>query len=147
MAISIDSTMASYMATQAQNNASSAAADKLKNSVGNLSETTNPEEAKAAIKEFEKYFVEQMLKQMEEEFKDDKATFGQLTNLFMDQVNGKVAEQLIDQAGGRITQTLYEQMCRNYNIPLADSLKPPTPETVEDETVQEIAEESALKSE
>lgn len=129
MAISIDSTMANYMAAQATTT---------QNNLTNTPQATTPEEAKAAIKEFEKYFVEQMLKQMEEEFKDDKATFSQLTNMFMDQVNEKLADQLVDQSGSRLTQTLYEQMCRNYNIPLAEELKAPAVEEDNEAVVENV---------
>lgn len=129
MAISIDSTMANYMATQAT---------ATQKDLTKTSQATTPEEAKEAIKEFEKYFVEQMLKQMEEEFKDDKATFSQLTNMFMDQVNEKLADQLVDQSGSRLTQTLFEQMCRNYNIPLADDVKPGVVEEEKETIVENV---------
>ena len=72
---------------------------------------------KQAIKDFESYFVEQILKNVKESLKDDEnSSNAQLTDFFMEQVGEQLADQLVDQAGNRLTQTLYEQMCRNYNI-------------------------------
>lgn len=119
MGISIDSSMASYLTNQASAAKENNAANSVRNTVNNLGQNASEEEMKAAIKDFESYFVEQMLKNVEKEFEDDSATFSGLTNFFMGSVNEKLADQLVDGVGSRFTQTLYEQMCRNYNIPVA----------------------------
>ena len=75
------------------------------------------EEMKQAIKDFESYFVEQILKNVQESLKDDEdSSNAQLTEFFMGQVGEQLADKIVDQSGNRLTQTLYEQMCRNYNI-------------------------------
>ena len=59
----------------------------------------------------------EILKNVQESLKDDdESSNAQLTDFFMGQVSEKLADQMVDQVGDRMTQTLYEQMCRNYNI-------------------------------
>ena len=87
-------------------------------SVSSISENSSEEEMKQAIKDFESYFVEQILKNVQESLKDDEdSSNAQLTEYFMEQVGETIADKIVDQVGNRLTQTLYEQMCRNYNIP------------------------------
>ena len=70
-----------------------------------------------AIKDFESYFVEQILKNVQESLAgDEDSSNSQLTEYFMGQVNEQIADKITDQVGDRLTQTLYEQMCRNYGI-------------------------------
>lgn len=123
MSISINDSMYSYLSQTAQNANSSASAGAVNHAIGNISENSTEEEMKQAIKDFESYFVEQILKNVKESLKSDEdSSNSQLTDFFMEQVGQDLADQIVDQAGSRITQTLYEQMCRNYNIPMADEV-------------------------
>ena len=118
-------------ATNATNSANSAKTDSLKNSVNGLSSNSTDEELMEVLKDFESYFVEQMIKQMKETFTDEdeeSSMASQYTDTFMDYAIEDIADILLDEVGGNMTQQLFEQMKRNYNIP--------TVEAVEAETVQ-----------
>ena len=73
---------------------------------------------KGVIKDFESYFVEQMLKQVKDTFtsEDEDSTMSQYKDLYMDQAIEMVADEVVDQVGENLTQQLYEQMRRNLNI-------------------------------
>lgn len=107
-------------ATNAANNASSAKTDSLKNSVNSLSSNSTDEELMEVLKDFESYFIEQMIKQMKETFTDEdeeSSMASQYTDTFMDYAIEDVADLLLEEVGGNMTQQLFEQMKRNYNIP------------------------------
>ena len=117
MSISINDSMYNYLTQTAQNANKSASAGAVNNKIGNINENSSEEEMKQAIKDFESYFVEQILKNVQESLKDDEdSSNAQLTEFFMGQVGEQLADKIVDQSGNRLTQTLYEQMCRNYNI-------------------------------
>lgn len=127
----ITSMLSQTGATNATNNASTAKTDSLKNSVNGLSSNSSDEELMEVLKDFESYFIEQMIKQMKETFTDDdeeSSMVSQYTDTFMDYAIEDIADMLLEEVGGNMTQQLFEQMKRNYNIP--------TVEEVEAETVQ-----------
>ena len=75
------------------------------------------------LKDFESYFIEQMIKQMKETFTDDdkeSSVASQYTDTFMDYAIEDIADMLLEEVGGNMTQQLFEQMKRNYNIPIAE---------------------------
>ena len=75
------------------------------------------------LKDFESFFIEQILKEMKETFtNEDKesSVASQYTDTFMDYAIEDVADLLVDEIGGNMTQQLFEQMKRNYNIPTVD---------------------------
>lgn len=120
MSISINDNMYNYLTQTAQNANSSASAGAVNSAVNNINANSSEEEMKQAIKDFESYFVEQILKNVQESLKSEEdSTNAQLTEFFMGQVGEQLADQIVDQVGNRMTQTLYEQMCRNYSIPQA----------------------------
>ena len=86
--------------------------------LNNLSSESTEEELKGAIKDFESYFVEQMLKEVKESLKsdDEDSTMSQYQDYFMDTAIEQMADKLVDECGETLTQQLYEQMKRNYNI-------------------------------
>lgn len=90
-------------------------AQKKLDAVGSLE---GEEELKGAIKQFESYFVEHILKEYEDSVgfvpKGSAMGMSSLTDYFMGNMNQMLAEKLIEQSGGRFTDTLYAQMCRNY---------------------------------
>ena len=117
MSISINDNMYNYLTQTVQNANNSASAGAVNNKISSISENSSEEEMKQAIKDFESYFVEQILKNVQESLKDDEdSSNAQLTEFFMGQVGEQLADKIVDQSGNRLTQTLYEQMCRNYNI-------------------------------
>lgn len=117
--------------TNATTGANTAKANSIKNSANGLSSNSTDEELMEVLKDFESYFVEQMIKQMKETFTDDEdesSVASQYTDTFMDYAIEDIADMLLEEVGGSMTQQLFEQMKRNYNIP--------TVEGVEAETVQ-----------
>ena len=122
MSISINDNMYHYLTQTAQNANNSASAGAVNSAVSNINENSSEEEMKQAIKDFESYFVEQILKNVQESLKSDEdSSNAQLTEFFMGQVGEQLADQIVDQVGNRMTQTLYEHMCRNYHIPQAEN--------------------------
>ena len=57
--------------TTATNNAESSKTDSLKNSVNGLSSNSTDEELMGVLKDFESYFIEQILKEMKETFTNE----------------------------------------------------------------------------
>lgn len=116
MSISVNDSMLGYLTQTAKNADNSASAGAVNGSISSINENSSEEEMKQAIKDFESYFVEQILKNVQESLKDDDSSNAQMTEFFMGRVNEQIADKIVDQAGSRLTQTLYEQMCRNYHI-------------------------------
>lgn len=109
--------------TNATTSANTAKTDSLTNSVNGLSSNSSDEELMEVLKDFESYFIEQMIKQMKETFTDEdeeESMASQYTDTFMDYAIEDVADMLLEEVGGSMTQQLFEQMKRNYNIPIVD---------------------------
>ena len=105
----------------AQTQAGSAAAGSITSAASRLSSESSEEELKGVLKDFESYFVEQMLKEVKDSLtmsddEDSDSTMSQYKDLYMDQAIELVAVEVVDSLGGNVTQQLYEQMKRNYNI-------------------------------
>lgn len=109
--------------TGATNNATAAKTDSLKNSVNGLSSSSSEAELMEVLKDFESYFIEQMIKQMKETFTnedEESSVASQYTDTFMDYAIEDIADILLEEVGGNMTQQLFEQMKRNYNIPTVE---------------------------
>ena len=110
----------SAVSTLANSNNTSAVADKLKNNVKNLSSDSTEDELKSTLKDFESYFVEQVIKEMKDSMTlksdDEDSSMSQYKDMFMDTVIKLLCDVLSGLLHYRITQQLYEQMKRNYNI-------------------------------
>ncbi len=112
--------------TTAANNAAASKTDSLKNSVNGLSSASTEEELKEVLRDFESYFLEQMIKKMKDTFtnkEEESSVASQYTDTFMDYAIEEVADQLLDEIGGNMTQQLFEQMKRNYNIPTVEEVE------------------------
>ena len=119
MSISINDSTYGYLSQTLEHSKSAASADSVSGSISGINENSSEEEMKQAIKDFESYFVEQVLKNVKKSVMgDEESSNDQLTSFYMDSVTEKMADQIVDSVGNRMTQTLYEQMCRNYNIPV-----------------------------
>ena len=98
--------------TVANANKSAEQSNSLQSSLKNISSDSSEEQ----LKDFEFYFVEQVIKQMKDTFTsddDEDSTMSQYKDLYMDQAIETVADEMVDQIGESYTQTLYEQMKRN----------------------------------
>ena len=109
--------------TAAENSAATSKTDSLQSSALGLSSSSTEEELMEVLKDFESYFIEQMIKQMKETFTDDdeeSSMASQYTDTFMDYAIEEVADVMLEEVGGSMTQQLFEQMKRNYNIPTVE---------------------------
>ena len=101
---------------------SSSSVNKLQSNLENKDYTTaSAEELLNACKEFEAYFVEQVIKQMEKMIpeSEESSTVGKYMDYFGDTYTQKLAEHVTASNNGNglgIAQMLYEQMKRNYGL-------------------------------
>lgn len=118
MSISIDSI--SSMADITQSSAAANNAVSVKNSISGVSADSTDEELLQVCKDFESYFVEEILKEVKEnmttEEEDQDSSLKTLTDFHMDSTIELLADQVVDQVGTNFTQQLYEQMKRNYGL-------------------------------
>ena len=83
--------------------------------------TATEEELMDVCKQFESYFVEQMLKQMEKMVpkSEESSTTDKYMDYFGDTFNQYIAQTITESYGGQgigIAKTLYEQMKINYGL-------------------------------
>ena len=119
--ISINDGMASYMSTMGANNYSTNKANNTKYSLHGLSSESTEEELRDAVKSFETYFVEQVIKKVKESTtslggEDEDSTISQYKDLYMDGVISDLAADLVDNMGSSLTEDLVAQLKRNYGI-------------------------------
>ena len=112
--------MNTYLQSQYTNQAK-AAAETTAKSIGNISQNSSREEIEEAVKSFETYMMEQVVKQVKESFvnedKENKDTnMSMYKDVYMDKAITEVASQLVDQIGGDVTDDFVEQIMRNYGI-------------------------------
>ena len=94
-------------------------ADKIKNSVNNVSKETSDDELMQVCKDFESYFIEEVIKEIKNNMTDEEdgdSSLATLTDFHMDSVIEEISDKVLDQSGMNFTQQLYEQMKRNYGI-------------------------------
>ncbi|SHI71271.1 hypothetical protein [Pseudobutyrivibrio xylanivorans] len=111
--------MSTYLQTQYANQ-TKANAEATAKSVNGISKDSSKEEITKAVKDFETYMMEQVIKQMKETFvnedEDEDTTMSQYKDLYLDQAITHIASQLVDQIGGSVTDDFVEQIMRNYGI-------------------------------
>ncbi len=111
-------TMNGYLETRYQQQAQAAALEKT-SSVSGITSNSTEEEITEAVKDFETYMMEQVIKQMKETFTDDEdedTTMSMYTDMYMDSAINKLASQLVDDLGDSITDDFVQQIMRNYGI-------------------------------
>lgn len=118
----VSSVYADYMTSQASGNKAATLQSKLENS----STSANDDELKAACREFESYFTEQVFNAMIETTKvfsdeDEDGYASKMVDYFKDFAVQELCDQVTDGEGIGIANTLYEQMKRNYGI---DTIQP-----------------------
>ena len=95
-------------------------ASYLQSSLNSISSDSSEDELMQVCKDFESYFVEEVLKEIKEsltsEDDEEDSSTSTLKDYYMDNVIELVADQVVDEVGTNFTQQLYEQMKRNYNI-------------------------------
>ncbi|MBE5910603.1 hypothetical protein [Pseudobutyrivibrio sp.] len=122
--------MNTYLQSQYANAAKQAAEETTK-SIGKITADSSKEEVTEAVKSFETYMMEQVLKQMKESFVDENDeeednSISMYKDFFMDKMYSEMASQIVDQVGDNITEDFVDQIMRNYgitgttNLPLED---------------------------
>ena len=111
--ISLDS-ISSYIDTAKKASAGS----DLQKTLGKDLSTASDEELMDVCKEFEAYFIEQVLKEAEKMVpdSDEDSSMSQLTDFYKDTVRQEMASKIGEQSGNSFAQMMYEQMKRNYNL-------------------------------
>lgn len=77
------------------------------------------EELMDVCKDFEAYFVEQVLKEVEKTIpksEDEDASMSQLTGFYKEEMIKSLAEDVCEQQSLGLAQQMYEQMKRNYSL-------------------------------
>lgn len=100
---------------------SSTSADKLQDTLKNDYSNADEEELLEVCKEFEAYFVEQVMKEMKKMVpeNEDESSAGKYMDYFGDTYIQQLATTVTESNGGKgigLAQSLYEQMKRNYGI-------------------------------
>lgn len=119
MSFSMDG-VSSYLNTTASNALSSANSSSASNALGGLSSESTKEELTEAVKSFESYMVEQVVKTVRDSIKsedeDEDEALSQYTDYYMDATIAQLSETMVDEYGSRMTDDLVAQMKRNYGI-------------------------------
>ncbi len=115
MSISLDASMLNMNNTITNNNG-----NKVTNTLNGLSSTSTEDELLETCKDFQSYFIEEVLKEVKQnmtlEDEDEDSSLSTLTDFHMDSVVELISDQILEQSGNSFSQQLYEQMKRNYGI-------------------------------
>ena len=90
----------------------------LQNTLGKDLSSASDEELMDVCKEFEAYFIEQVIKEAEKTIPnhEEDSSMSQLTDFYKDTVRQEIAGKMAEQSGNTFAQTMYEQMKRNYDL-------------------------------
>lgn len=94
-------------------------ADALQNKAGSDLSKASDAELMEVCKEFEAYFVEQVMKEVEKTIpksEEEDASMSQLTDYFKEEMIQTLAGDICEQQNLGLAQQMYEQMKRNYSI-------------------------------
>ena len=124
MAVSADysSSYLSVMNQQAQNLTDSKKTGDITRQAESLGKGSSTEDLKSAMKSFESYFVEQMIKEVKktnDALKPDDDTdgwAGQMSDMYMDSTISTLASQIVDKYGDNFTDEMVDHMKLEYGI-------------------------------
>lgn len=115
MSMGLDA-ITSYANTQASQTSANALEESLNTDFSKASD----EELMSVCKDFESYFMEQVLKEVEKTIKtddDEESSYAsQMVDCFKDTAIEMISDEITEQSGGSFAQMMYEQMKRNYNL-------------------------------
>lgn len=102
-------------------NASTNKATNVSNSIGGISANSSEEEMTEAVKSFEAFMLEQVIKNVKESMEsinddEEDAGMSQMKDFFMDSTIQELASTLVEDYGSNLTTDLVEQMKRNYGV-------------------------------
>ena len=106
------------MVDQTSSSAANSRANALKDTLGKDMSSATDEELMDVCKEFETYFVEMVMKEVEKtmESAEEDSSSSQYVDLYKDQVRTQLAETICEQTDLGLAQQMYEQMKRNYSL-------------------------------
>lgn len=110
--------MSTYLQSQYANQ-SKALAESTTSSISGISASSSKEEIEGAVKDFETYMMEQVIKEVKDTFVNEEETDSNISmykDLYMDKAITEIASQLVDEIGGDLTDDLVDQIMRNYGI-------------------------------
>ncbi len=124
MAVSTDysSSYLSVMNQQAQNLTDSKKTGDITRQAESLGKGSSTEDLKSAMKSFESYFVEQMIKEVKktnDALKPDDDTdgwAGQMSDMYMDSTISTLASEIVDKYGDNFTDEMVDHMKLEYGI-------------------------------
>ena len=111
-----------YYSLQTENSKAAENAEKVTGKVGGLSKDSSREEVKEAVRSFESYFLEQVIKQQKESVKafsddEDKDLYAsQIEDMYTDRAIQQIAESMVKQNFEGVTDKFTDQIMRNYGI-------------------------------
>lgn len=97
-------------------NTQSQSATALEKKLGTDYSTATEAELMEVCKDFETYFVEQLIKAMQSTLDEESDPLSGTYSYFKDMQTQQYAEMMTEQTDFDIAQTLYEQMKRNYGL-------------------------------
>lgn len=124
MAVSTDysSSYLSVMNQQAQSLTDSKKTGDITRQAESLGKGSSTEDLKSAMKSFESYFVEQMIKEVKktnDALKPDDDTdgwAGQMSDMYMDSTISTLASEIVDKYGDNFTDEMVDHMKLEYGI-------------------------------
>ncbi len=111
-----------YYSLQSENTKAAENAEKVTGKVGGISKDSSREEVKEAVRSFESYFLEQVIKQQKESVKafsddDDKDLYAsQIEDMYSDRAIQQIAESMVKHNFEGVTDKFTDQIMRNYGI-------------------------------
>lgn len=109
----------SAMVDQTNNSAANSKINALQNKLGGDFSAAADEELMDVCKEFEAYFVEQVMKEVEKTIpksEDEDASMSQLTDFYKEEMIQSLSQDICEQQNLGLAQQMYEQMKRNYSL-------------------------------
>lgn len=118
MSIGIDGISA--MIDQTRSSAANSSANALQNKLSGDFSASTDDELLDVCKQFESYFVEQVMKEVEKTIprneENEDASMSQLRDFYKEEMIQTFAEGICKQQSLGLAQQMYEQMKRNYNL-------------------------------
>ena len=122
-------------------------ADSTAKSISGISSDSSREEIEGAVKGFETFMMEQVIKEVKKSFVSEEEKNDNISmykDLYMDKAISEIATQLVDQIGGDVTDDFVDQIMRNYGITGTSSNAAASVPTNDDTTISDdIAETNA----
>ncbi len=122
-------------------------ADSTAKSISGISSDSSREEIEGAVKGFETFMMEQVIKEVKKSFVSEEEKNDNISmykDLYMDKAISEIATQLVDQIGGDVTDDFVDQIMRNYGITGTSASAAASVPTNDDTTISDdIAETNA----